>query len=103
LRFGLPLLLGLVLLLLAAQAALARASAAAGRAMDWALAGTLAAAAVLAGGFFLHPYLRDPWRAVAWTLTSGASSALLVAAALNLAAHESPTGPPAAPSGEESR
>jgi hypothetical protein len=82
LRFYLPLLLGLLLLLLAAQAALAKASAAAGRALDWVLAATLVLAAIMAGGFFLHPYLRDPWRSAAWTAASVAATALLLAGAL---------------------
>jgi hypothetical protein len=92
LRFYLPLLLGLLLLLLAAQAALAKARAAAGRAIDWVLAATLVLAAVVAGGFFLHPYLRDPWRSVAWTAASIAATALLVAGAL--AAWPPADGPP---------
>jgi hypothetical protein len=82
LRFYLPLLLGLLLLLLAAQAALAKPRAEASRAIDWVLAATLLLAAIMAGGFFLHPYLRDPWRSAAWTAGSAASTALLLAGAL---------------------
>ena len=82
LRFYLPLLLGLLLLLLAAQAALAKPRAEASRAIDWVLAATLLLAAIMAGGFFLHPYLRDPWRSAAWTAASAAATALLLAAAL---------------------
>jgi hypothetical protein len=102
LRFYLPLLLGLLLLLLAAQAALARASTAAARAIDWVLAAALVLAAIMAGGFFLHPYLRDPWRSAAWTAASAAATALLLAGALTAWGTAPPIGalapPPHTPS-----
>jgi hypothetical protein len=81
-RFYLPALLALLLALFAAQSALWKASPAAGRAVDWAVAAVLVLAAIVVGGFFLHPYLRDPWRSAAWTAGYVAASALLVAAAL---------------------
>ncbi len=88
LRFYLPALLSLLLLLLAAQAALARSSPAAARAVDRALAAVLVVAGIVVGGFFLHPYLREPWLSAAWTAGYAAATALLVAGAL--AAGKSP-------------
>jgi hypothetical protein len=92
LRFVLPLVLAIILLLLGAQAVLARRSLVAARAVDWALAVGLVGTAVLVGGFFLRPYLREPWTSVAWASASLTATALVLAA--GLAASERRTSVP---------
>jgi len=82
LRLALPLLLVLVLLQLGAQTAIGRVSSSAARAIDWALAACMLGIAILVGGFFLRPYLREPWSSMAWGAASVMSTALLVAGTL---------------------
>jgi hypothetical protein len=95
LRFDPPVLLGLVLILLAAQAAVSRSRPLAARAVDWALAALLVVAAILVGGFFLHPYLREPWCTFAWTV--GAVGATAAAMAGYLAGRRQSAPPPDVP------
>ena len=95
LRFYPPLLLGFVLILLAAQAAVLRHRPLAARAVDWILAALAVVAATLVCGFFLHPYLREPWRTFAWT--AGALGALAAAAAGYLAGRDEPAPVPGVP------
>jgi hypothetical protein len=94
LRFEPPLLLALLLVLLAAQATLARERPLASRALDWVLALLLVVSATLVIGFFLHPYLREPWHTFAWTTGAVAANAAMLGGAL--AGRSEPPPPPVA-------
>jgi hypothetical protein len=88
LRFEPPLLLALLVTLLATQASLLPRQPLASRALDWVAALLLVVSATLVIGFFLHPFLREPWFTFAWIV--GSAAVLGAALAGQLAARPDP-------------